>query len=148
MSADHPTLETYDGVLFSREDQRLAAYPAGKAETAYEIPQGVRIIGTNAFAESILTAVTIPEGVTAIEEGAFAMCGVTELAIPDGVTCIGECAFFYCETLTAVTIPASVTEIGEAAFLGCASDLVITVSRGSYAETFCENQKITYRYAE
>ncbi len=145
VSANHPALETAEGVLFSREDHRLVAYPAAKAEKEYPIPQGVRIIGTNAFATCGLTAVTIPDGVTVIEEGAFAMCDVTEIAIPDSVTRIEGYAFFYCSGLKTATIPASVTEIGEAAFLGC-SGLVITVSPGSYAETYCKNEKLTYKY--
>ena len=147
VSADHPVLEAAEGVLFSREDHRLVAYPTAKEETEYVIPQGVRIIGTNAFATGKLKAVTIPDGVTVIEEGAFAMCDVTEAAIPDTVTCIGGYAFFCCDGLKTVTIPASVTEIGEAAFLGC-SGLVITLSPGSYAETYCKSEKITYRYAD
>ena len=66
--------------------------------------------------------------------------------IPGGVTSIGANAFADCSQLEEVVIPASVTEIAENAF---ANDplLTVTVTRGSYAEQYCIENGLTYRYA-
>jgi len=58
---------------------------------------------------------------------------------------IGEEAFCYCESLTDVTIPASVTGIGYSAFDAC-PNLTLTVTAGSYAETYAKENGLKYQY--
>ncbi|MBR6618439.1 MAG: leucine-rich repeat domain-containing protein, partial [Oscillospiraceae bacterium] len=56
-----------DGVLFSKDAATILAYPAGKTEDSYVIPDGVTNIGGDAFYRcSALTTITIPDGVTSI----------------------------------------------------------------------------------
>ena len=97
--------------------------------TEVTIPDGVTIIGNRAFSGcSGLTEVTIPNGVTAIGNAAFSGCsGLTEVTIPDGVTTIGSSAFSDCSDLTEVMIPRSVKAIGGGAFEGCHGLTKITV---------------------
>ncbi|MCR4645943.1 MAG: leucine-rich repeat protein [Oscillospiraceae bacterium] len=78
------------------------------------IPEGVKIIGTNAFHScDDLTSVKLPDSLTEIGGGAFQFCeSLTSITIPDGVTWIGNNAFGYCEGLTSITIPESVTDMG------------------------------------
>ena len=110
-----------DGVLFSRGKKTIVAYPAGKANDAYAIPEGVTNIAYGAFSGcSHLTAVTIPNGVTDIGICAFSYCkNITNMVIPDGVTNINKEAFSGCSGLKTLTIPSSVTSIGENAFWDC-----------------------------
>lgn len=70
----------------------------------------------------------------------------TDIAIPYGVTSIDNCAFCGCSSLTSVKIPNSVTSIGFGAFCGCSS-LIIICEKGSYAEKYAKEHKITYKYA-
>ncbi len=109
-----------DGVLFNKEKTELIQYPIGNERTSYGIPNGVAIIGDEAFSYcNGLTDVTIPESVTSIGYGAFEYCGgLTSVTIPDGVTSIGDLAFWNCGSLTDITIPNSVTNIGLSAFSG------------------------------
>ena len=60
------------------------------------IPEGVAVIGKNAFAWcSNLTVLTIPESVTVIEDSAFKMCkNLRTLNIPQSVKQISEWAFW------------------------------------------------------
>ena len=68
-----------DGVLFSNDMKTLIAYPAGKQQTGYVIPNGVTTIGCCAFDSSNLTSITIPISVTRVEAEAFCKCSVTDI---------------------------------------------------------------------
>ena len=110
-----------NGILFNKDKTLLITYPAGKQESAYIIPDGVKTIGDFAFHNcSALTQVTIGNSVKSIGYGAFAQCyALTEITIPDSVTSIGDYAFYNCFALTQVTIGNSVTSIGNYAFYWC-----------------------------
>lgn len=125
----NPNYKAVDGVLFSKDDKTLIAYPKGKEGTTYTIPASVTKIGSNAFGGcSGLTSVTIPVGVTEIGDYAFSGCSdLTSVTIPAGVTNIGSNAFSSCSGLTSVTIPASVTRIGGHAFSGCSGLTSVTI---------------------
>lgn len=83
------------------------------------IPQGVQIIGEEAFCGTKLKKVYIPSSVEEIRKKAFFICyDLEEVTIPQGVRIIGEEAF--CRTkLKKVHIPPSVEEIGKKAFSSC-----------------------------
>ena len=121
VSPTHPYFEVVDGVLFSKADKRLIAYPSHKKAAAYAIPEGTKIIGEDAFSHcENLTSITIPDSVREIRDSAFAFCtALTSICIPNSVTCISDSMFFYCVALTSVTLPDSVTSIGSQVFSYC-----------------------------
>lgn len=168
----HPALELTEGALCGREDGRLIWCPYALAAGEYAVPEGVRAIGGGAFRGcDRLTVVRVPDGVTEIQGNAFSDCAalaeavlpaglkaigsaafsgcarLSRIDIPDGVERIGYLAFYNCRALGEIAIPASVTEIGGGAFIGC-RDLVVTVARGSYAETYCKNNDLRFAYAD
>ncbi|MGI6691880.1 MAG: leucine-rich repeat domain-containing protein [Christensenellales bacterium] len=170
---DHPALATIDGVLFSKTDKRLIWYPMVREDTAYEIPQGILIIGYEAFGScSNLRDITVSNSVTNIGDWAFCGCeNLTGIALPDSVTSIGDGAFFWCENLTSITIPNSVTSIGDVAFKACSSLISITIPESvtsigdrafvgcnsltkiiitpdSYAQKYCEENGLPFVYQE
>ena len=64
--------ETVDGVLFQRDQHKLVAYPRGKKEASYTVPEGTEIIGENSFYfTNVLEKIHLPDSVRLIEEGAF-----------------------------------------------------------------------------
>ena len=90
--------KSINGVLMSKDETILVAYPPRRIETTY----------------------IIPNGVTSIGEGAFYSCdGLTSIKIPNSVISIGVDAFNQCTSLTSIEIPNSVTNIGGFAFYGC-----------------------------
>ena len=141
--ADHPYLETVQGVLFGKTDRKLICCPPSLELKSYQIPDGTEIIGASAFrfcgklksvdipetvkviedwafcACTSLKEASIPENVSSIGSYAFYNCNFGSLRIPDGVTCISEYAFAYCTSLKSVTIPAGVTDIRDHAFAFC-----------------------------
>ena len=148
VSESNSAYSSKDGVLFNKNKTKLVAYPAGKTNTSYTIPNSVSEIKEWAFSDcSDLTNVTIPNSVSKISYGTFWGCSsLTSVTIPTSVKSIDGYAFEYCSSLTSVTIPNSVTSIGEWAFSDCSSLTSITipnsVSKISYG-TFecCENLK-------
>jgi hypothetical protein len=124
-----------DGVLFSENGTTLEAYPIGKMDTSYAIPEGVTAIASFAFRfNTALTQVTIPEGVTDIGDEAFAVCtALTQVTIPDSVTSISYLMFTGCTALETIDIPASVTYISGVAFSGCTNLKSVTVNNA-----FCQ----------
>ena len=98
-----------DGVLFSKVQNMLVAYPGGKAG-AYTIPNSASSIGNFALA-----------GCT----------GVTGITIGESVTNIGSYAFYQCRNLASVTISASVNSIGDWAFADCDSNLISIYFKGN-----------------
>jgi len=109
VAEDHPYLQTVDGVLFSRPDNRLVCYPMGKDDTRYAVPEGVESIGAMAF-----------------DSGLY----VVEIVLPESLQSIGREAFNGCQGLRTMNLPAGVQSIGEAALLRC-SNLVLTLEDDS-----------------
>ena len=106
ISPDHPYLDVIDGVVISKPDMRLVGC-TGLFKTAdYKIPQGIRIIGNDAFREcSSLISVIIPDSVTSIGNGAFGTCfSLQSVTIPNSVTSIGANPFFDCGMLTDIYV--------------------------------------------
>ena len=163
-----------EGILFNKDQTVLLRYPEGKAQTVYQIPEGVTDIADSAFSHctslsnveipvgatyigefafsgcSSLSNVEIPEGVTNIREYTFCMCSnLKSIEIPDGVTSIEESAFSDCTSLKSVEIPVGVTYIGYSAFEQCnnLSSIEIPISVTSikdWAFEYCDSLKDVY----
>lgn len=145
--AGHPTLANIRTALIDKTEKRLICYPCASTAESYAIPQGVRIIGENAFNTcGSLTTITIPDSVTVIEPGAFGNCfSLTSINLPDSVTDIGDIAFAGCASLTSLHIPASVTSIASTAFIYC-PNLTLTVVPGTEGERYAQERGIPYQY--
>ena len=112
VEAENQVFSSSDGVLFSKDGTVLLAYPEGKLDKTY----------------------TVPNGVARLEDESFYRCtALTTLLLPDGLTAIGKGTFLDCIALTSVTIPATVTSIGDKAFRKCESLTAIHVAANNQA---------------
>ena len=135
VTPDAKGLAVIDGVLFSKADKRLVCFPGGLEREEYAIPDGIRVIDSNAFSGVEMkfdseygmyinvyhgpSSLFIPGSVEQIENRAlYQLKNLTQVIIQEGVTSIGSWAFAG-TALTSITIPNSVTEIGEHAFSDC-----------------------------
>ena len=146
IAPDNQTLETIDGVLFSKPDRKLFCYPCASTPSEYKVPEGTEIIGYSAFIGcSRLIAVTVPDSVTAIGNDAFSYCdSLTAVTIPGSVTVIGDSAFSDCTSLTSIAIPDSVIAIGDDAFSNCNGLTEIFVGSDSCARQYCIDHNLPY----
>ena len=118
------------GVLFDIAMDTLIAFP-NKSGTVYQIPDGVKVIGS----------------------GAFFLCdNLTSVTLPNTVTSIHTDAFSFCEKLTTLRIPASVSDIESNAFGNCTSLVGFDVDEGNqhymsdYGVLYSSDGKILLQY--
>ncbi|MGN0543576.1 MAG: leucine-rich repeat domain-containing protein [Acutalibacteraceae bacterium] len=109
------------GVLFNKDKTELIRYPAGNTRTAYDIPDGVANICSDAFRVcDSLESVTMPDSVTNIDGVAFSGCiNLKNINISNSITVIRSVTFYACSSLTSIEIPDGVTNIQEIAFGAC-----------------------------
>ncbi|MBQ3149653.1 MAG: leucine-rich repeat protein [Clostridia bacterium] len=136
------------GVLYNKDKTVLIKYPAANTRTLYTIPNGVKVIGKDAFVGCAnLSTVIIASTVITIETGAFESCtGIDSITIPDSVANIKNVAFRDCTNLSSVVLGSSVINIGVGAFYSCSSLTSVTIpnsvnSIGASAFFLCSNVK-------
>lgn len=130
---DHknPKYESYGGVLFSKGRRTLIAYPPGKKDSTYQIPDSVQRIFEYAFQTcENLTEVIIPDSVVSIGKYAFSYCrALKHIQLPDSIQTLGFCAFEGCESLTSAVLPQTLKKIEFQIFSKCASLTEVTLPR-------------------
>lgn len=110
------------------------------------VPDGVKRIGSGAFAGALVFSVKIPDSVTQIDTGAFMLCmALYRITIPASVESIGDAAFSMCFSLESVDIKPGVKTIGEAAFVATSLKAVkipeSVESVGNSAFSLCDSLK-------
>ena len=100
----------------------------GKAPSTLVIPDGTRLIASQAFygsgttdASKVIKTAIIPEGVKYITRAFMGLHELVSVELPESITEIGEDAFYHCWSLTTINLPSGLTYIGENAFSGCES---------------------------
>jgi hypothetical protein len=138
----------WGGFLWNLTDNSCTApwYDYKSVIKSVVVENGVTSISGNAFRGCTrLESAIICDSVISIGSGAFAECdSLVSITIPDSVVSIESSTFANCISLTSVSIPDSVTSIVSDAFDGCHEDLTIYGYYGSYAETFAENEGISF----
>ncbi len=115
VDANNPTFRSEGNCIIRKSDNSLILGCSGSV-----IPNGVKTIGSCAFAYSNIEKVNIPSSVEVIENNAFESCRyLSDITIQNGVRTIDENAFSKCINLKHICIPESVTEIGASAFFDC-----------------------------
>ena len=75
VSDKNPYYKSIDGVLYTKDGKVLLAYPAGKKDTVFRVPDGVKYIASGAFMKADhLTKVILPGSIDQICESAFRSC--------------------------------------------------------------------------
>ena len=116
VDANNSEYSSENGVLFNKKKDAIVAYPMGKEDTSYVVPDGVLEIGMSAFQGcSKLTNVKLPDGVEIIDDFAFEFCyGLESITLPDSITYIGNSAFFYCISLKNIIFGNKIEYLGSA----------------------------------
>lgn len=132
---------TVDGVLVSKDQSILIAYPRGRKDKKYSVYGSIRQINQWAFTKCKASHITLPENLQELEPGAFFNCpNLVQITLPQGLTAISERCFLSCEKLKKVSLPESIESIGIAAFLNCKEleeinlpDKITRIEKGTFA---------------
>ena len=148
-----------DGILFSADGLKLIQYPAGKADSSYEIPEGTVSVEDGAFCgNEHITSITVSSTVSKIEPSAFNNChSLSAISVSSANPVYDDndgSGILYADTTlvrypsgksdTSIQLAAWVTEIGDYAFEGCTTIETITLPAktklttiGTYAFSGC-----------
>lgn len=98
----------------------------------------VTAIGENAFKSAAnLESVTLPEGLIIIGNEAFRSSGVKTVSLPSTLSSLGASAFRECKNLTGIVLPDALKEIKEYAFNECSN--LKTLKLGNQTVTIEQN---------
>ena len=129
---ENPFFCAIDGVLFSKDRKVLAAYPQGRPDKSYTVPDGVLEIGPYAFyTNRNLTSVFLPDSVQVIDDHAFEQCRLLKtVRLPDHMDRIGFGAFCACYELSGIKIPDGLTEMEGEMLWGTAQQGALHIPEG------------------
>ena len=133
VDANNPYYSSIDGVLYDKMQTTLLCHSTRREADAYVIPDGVMTIGSFAFYNcGSLTSVTFPNGLQIIGRDAFAYTGLTSLTLPNSVTDIEDHAFLQCRALASITCEAvNPPRCGLGAFYDVSKDIPVYVPQNS-----------------
>ncbi len=115
-----------DGILFGKYWdgsglEEVIAYPPGRKDTSFTVPDGITYIMGSAFQSSQLEHIVLPASVYDIGGGAFRNSKLKSIVIPDGVESLYSYTFSGCSQLASITLPESLTNISSDVFWNCTS---------------------------
>lgn len=144
-----------DGVVYTKNFDKIIMYPVGKNEAKYTILNSVKTICARTFQDSSLENIIIPNTVTDIEYGAFARChNLKEITLPISIKNIAQQAFWESISLEKVKTNANPTNLGENIFSKWDYDnskyilsnenLTLEIAKGSSLEQYAKDNNIKY----
>ena len=114
VASDHPTYTAVDGVLYTKDGATLVAYPAGKEETEFTLPENVTGIAGGAFTTcNNLGMVIVHEEATNISKNAVVDSENAVIALLLDAAKLNEGGAYPVglDGVTAVVIPADATYV-------------------------------------
>ncbi len=139
--------ESLETLCFTENIQKIgdaAFYNTGL--TSAVIPKSVSEIGASAFDSCRkLKFVSVRGSVTEIKKETFTGCSsLKAAAFSEGTVSIADGAFSGCSSLSVVQFPSSLQFVSPSAFDGCVSLKAIRGYKGSYAESYAEQNSLLF----
>ena len=121
VSNDNETYYGTNGVLYTKDRKVILAYPAGKPDKRYVVPNEVETVSAYAFYYAQhLKELVISNSLHTIEEKAFEGCILLEsIEFSDSLRTIAAYAFRGCISLNSVVLGSNVEYVGEYSFYQC-----------------------------
>lgn len=147
----NPYFQSVDGVLFAKDGKELVAYPCGRTQQTYAVPEGTEEVGFAAFSTvRHLEEVMLPGSLRSIGGHAFEDArALRHIDIPNLVTDIGSDAFRNCRSLKRIQLPAALREISARLFVDTGLEGALVIPEGVTAigdEALCYQSGLTDIY--
>ena len=126
MSRSQIEVDKARGIEFSEDGKTLLLYPDDLMNEYYEIPDGVEVIGPEAFNCANVKTLVFPSSLKCIKAEAFMFACSDEIILPEGLETIEYGAFWGAE-IKKISLPRSLRYVEEFAFYAC-WDLVEVIS--------------------
>ena len=91
---NNPNYTSVDGVLYTKDESRIVAYPSQKQVVTYEVLANTKVIGESSFNGAKITNLVLPEGLTTIGSWTFGGSTINNVSIPSTVTSIAGDGMF------------------------------------------------------
>lgn len=120
-------LASVDGIIYTKDMKQLIICPEEHGGDVI-IPEGVEVIGAQAFNYCNVTSISLPSTLTFIASSAFDNCKMQHIDFGTGIKCIERLG--RCEQLKKIEIPNHVKQIWGGAFENCTFLKHITLHEG------------------
>lgn len=131
---------------YSLTSIEISAFQGCQSLHNIDIPNTVKSIGALAFSDSGIQHISIPNSVETLGEAVFQDCHqLISVILPNSISKLCTYTFLRCYELTTVEIPDNITEIENWTFHDCPK-LVISTSKGSFADTYAQENNIPVKY--
>ena len=120
-------LASVDGIIYTKDMKQLIICPEEHGGDVI-IPEGVEVIGAQAFNYCNVTSISLPSTLTFIASSAFDNCKMQHIDFGTGIKCIERLG--RCEQLKKIEIPNHVKNIWGGAFENCTFLEHITLHEG------------------
>lgn len=171
VNESHSVFSSIDGILCSKDQKTLIAYPLGKSSVVNDIPTSIETIGPYAFASAQkIKSIYLSDTITSLSEHSFDACKkMTEITLSNNISdiptyCFANCSdlsvinfgtgittldtysFYQCTGIVDLVLPDSLIDIKNSAFEGCTHIVNLTFGNsvkniGNKAFSYCENLK-------
>ena len=121
VAEENAVWKSVDGVLYNKQENRLAMYPKNKSGDSYSVLDGTVDVGVYSFFESSLKTVIFPESCTWVYGYAFQNSQIesAQFKAKDEIV-LDYNAFYFCEQLSNIAVEESVElTIKSNVFTGC-----------------------------
>ncbi|MCL1792460.1 MAG: leucine-rich repeat protein [Oscillospiraceae bacterium] len=142
VSEENKNFSAFDGVLYSKDEKTLVAYPQGKIG-AYTLREKTTIISGGAFSYAVgLAGITGTQNVERVNESAFEYCvGLRDIYFPNA-SLVHDRSFYGCSSLKTVRLGGAA--IGQYAFAECSMLSTVIIGEGAillndFAFGWCPN---------
>ncbi|MBO5262328.1 MAG: leucine-rich repeat domain-containing protein [Clostridia bacterium] len=140
---DNEAFVSFDGNILSKDKTVFILYARGKSETVFKVPEGIEIIGNQAFYEnSNLKEIVFPNTLKAINyESFYKSTSLEEIDFPSSLEEIEDSAFYSNSSLKSLTFPDSLKKIGYHSFDSCTQiETLIIPSSVTYIDDYAFSQ--------
>ena len=121
-SSTHPVYRFQDDILIDKRTNTLVYILESAAAGKVYIPEGISVIGNDAFAHTDITGIVFPESLCKIGNSAFIQCNsLQRVVVPGHVLSVGLQAFGLCENLQEIIFEEGVQDIFDHTFNRCSS---------------------------